>query len=606
MAGPLAGLISILLITPSAFGIIDPNFTPKELVEQSDVIYVGTLAAAGKDWALNISRTMKGKEAKRHTITLAKCKADSVEDVQRLLKTNGQRPVILFAGTLNNEQAAYAQIGGTWVQLEQAGAGRWALLDYSRTLGATYAGGTDMLIRMCEYLLKDPHPTVPVSASVRWADAPTKVGTVNGKTAGIEAIELGAKRKLHLFVSSDKGDRLFLPKTEDFETAFSDVTAAAGLGAKSKRFLWLDVNLDGLADLVSWDGSALSTHLATRDGKLKPGAGAWSAKLGSGCTGLAACPVGRRQGLLVSSDGAPSLLVAEDGGWKARPLPGADDAANAAGGPCIVTDADADGRVDVLLPGAGWGLLWRGTADGFTKPVRSAVATGGGPARAALGDFNADGTMDILLAGGRKNSLWENDGKGGFKNVFRRSGSMSYKCPTNASGVAAMDLNHDGRQDLCFIYPGGSIMYHFNRGYRCFGEEGEVKLPGTEREIGRPPVGLVAMTAGDFDEAQSEDLVIMLDSGEVLVYMNDLMDMPAVRLRLPRGAAGPVTATVWQGDDFPSCMGAVNVRGHSPGATVALRSAGPATIKWAVPGRGVQKRTVEVENTTLDVILSAK
>ncbi len=602
----LVALLGVLLVPPSAFGIIDPNFTPKELAEQSGAIHVGTLAAAGKDWTFSISRTMKGDAATRHVITLAKCKADSVENVQKLLKANGHRPIILFAGTTNNGKMAYAQISGTWLQLKGAGNGRWAVLDYSSKLGATYAGGTDMLIRMCEYLLEDPDPTVPVSAGVKWADDPTKVGTVNGKTAGMAAVEVGPKRTLHLFVSSNKGDRLFLARTEDLETTFRDATAAAGLKTRSERFLWLDVNLDGLADLVSWDGEVLSAHLATRDGKLTPAAGAWSSKLRRGCTALAACPVGGKQGLLVSAGGAAELLVAEAGGWKPAAMPGANDAANVGGGRCIVTDIDGDGRVDVLLPGAESGLLWRGRAGGFAKPVRSAVASGGGMALPALGDFNGDGAIDLMLAGRRSNRLWENDGKGRFTNVLRRSGSMSYKCPASASGVATMDLNHDGRQDLCFIYPGGAIMYHFNRGYRCFGEEGEVKLPGTERQIGQLPAALAAMAPGDFDGAASGDLAIMLDSGSILAYMNDQMDMPAVRLRLPKGAAGPVTATVWQGKKFPVCMGAVNVRGHSPGATVSVRFAGLTTVRWVVPGKGVRTKTVEVEDKTLDVILKAK
>jgi len=591
--------------------IINPHFTPKHLVEDSSVIVVGVLRPAGKPggWKLTGARLLKGTEPRAHTVSLTGCKKDEIEDIQATLKENGRRPVILFAGTMRGEKRAYMHIRGAWLAAKLDGPGSWLVTGNARDMGGTLAGGTDMLIRMTEYLLKDPQPDVPVSAGVTWAGDRIKVGTVPGRSAGMAPVEIGKKRRIHLFVSSVAGDKLFRATTDpdELETTFKDVTAASRLDTKSSRFTWMDVNRDGLADLISWDGTALSVRLAGAGGTFAPGGAGWSAKLPAGCIGLTACSTDGRPAVLVSGEGAPVLLVANGGkGWQPVALPAGPDVPQMAA--CIAADLDSDGFVDILQPGAAGSVLWRGRPGGFHKAVAVAVAAGNGAARAAVADFDGDGTLDIFLSGTERNSLWENDGRGRFKNVFEHSGSMSYKCAKGAAEARAMDLNHDGRPDLCLIYPRGNIVYHFNRGFRCFGEEGEVRLPGLEPgdagALDRRP-GLVAMAVGDYDEANSQDLIVLLTTGEVYCYPNNQMDMPGVRLRLPKGVTGPVVASCWQGRKFPVCTGVAVVTGHSPSAYVSARMAGPLTIKWRAPGGRQQVKKVVVEEGPVDVVINA-
>ncbi len=259
--------------------------------------------------------------------------------------------------------------------------------------------------------------------------------------------------------------------------------------------------------------------------------------------------------------------------------------------------------MDVLQPGESAGLLWRGKPGGFQTPAKCPVATGGGPAVAAIGDFNQDGFLDLFLPGPEKNTLWENDGKGGFRDVFRHSGSLSYKCPPRATAAAAMDLNHDGRQDLCLVYAEGELLYHWNRGFRAFGEEGEVRLPSPQADAGQPRLGQRALAAADLNGDGSADLAVLLTNGDLIVCFNEQAGVPGVRLRLPKGAAGPITASVWTGDKRPTCLGALPVPGHSPAAFLCTRYPGKCTVKFHLPGKPDQSAPLAIEDAPKDFTL---
>jgi hypothetical protein len=208
----------------------------------------------------------------------------------------------------------------------------------------------------------------------------------------------------------------------------------------------------------------------------------------------------------------------------------------------------------------------------------------------------------MFLAGPEKNTLWENDGKGSFREVFRHSGSMSYKCPTRAAAVATMDLNHDGRQDICLGYLEGEPLYHWNRGFRSFGEEGEVRLPAAQGGAQVRP-GQRALLAADLNGDGSLDLAVVLSNGDLLVCFTDQIGIPGVRLRLPKGATGPVTTSVWIGNKQPICLGALPVPGHSPAAFLCTRYPGKCTVRFHLPGKPNQSATVAVEDSPKDVIL---
>ncbi len=601
----VVAVVSVLGLSATCLGIINPNFTPKHLVDQSDLVLAGPIEATDKplEWKLTASRQLKGSADAAQVIDLAGAKSEQLEDLQAALREAGNEPAVLFAGTFNEQKLAYLSVSGRWLAMKAAGKGRWKVEGLAPQLSATYAGGSDMLAAMAEYLIKDPDAGVPVTAGVRWLEH-RKLGKVPGEVAGIAAADFGGSGPAWLFVASTAGDRLYRPDKEN-ET-LTDVTAKAKLDSRSRRFAWVDVNRDGVADLVSWDGAAISVRLAGAEGTFQPAGEAWSARLQEQCIGLAACSLDGSPGLLVSTPTLPLLLKATSAGWKLSRLPagkGEAAAGQGAGSACIVADFDNDGYADVLRPAEAGGLLWKGSAGGFSAPEASAVGTGGGPAVAALGDFDGNGALDIFLGGAEKNSLWENDGAGRFVEVLRRSGSMSYKCPAGVADAVTADLNHDGRQDLCLAYARADLLYHFSRGFRCFGEEGEVRLAGAEVEAGSERLGQKALAVGDFNGDSSGDLAVVLSDGELQVYFNDQLDVPGVRLRMPKGLIGPVTASCWRGEGFQVCLGAVSVTGHSPVAYLSGRYPGALTVRYRLPGQAARSTRITAEDSAVEFVL---
>ncbi len=603
----LAG--AVLLLGARGYAIIDPNFTPRHLVEQADVIFAGRLSpdAGGDGWRVAVEMQIRGEVGKSQALSLAGCNKDHVEDIRKHLRSNQAGPVVVYSGTLKEQKRSYLHLGGQWLDVRSEGKDSWAVKGYAPGMSGTYAGGTDKLILMSRYLAYDPNAHVPVTAGIRWIEN-VKVADVPGAVAGLAAVELPPADKkgrqlVHLFVACDRGDRLYRPK--EGAEALEDVTAAAGLQTRSRCFLWTDLNGDGLADLVSWDGTHVAAHLADATGRLAPAA-KLKAKLEADCLALAACSAGGKPGVLISTQGTPLLWSADvQAGWKAAALPGGLENLGQASA-CVVGDLDGDGFADILQPCGGGAAFWKGAAGGFAKPVARKVATGGGLARVAVGDFDEDGSLDVFLSGPERNTLWENDGSGRFAEVFRFSGSLSYKCPPGAAGVEATDLNHDGRTDLCFIAETSDLRYHWNRGFRAFAEEGEVRLPGTETEPGRPPLGQRALAVGDFNRDGSLDLAVMVSNGQLRCYYNEQMDQPALRLRLPKGAAGPVTVSCWMGGKYPVCTGTAVVSGHSPATYVTARYRGKVIVRYVLPGKGKRELPVVVEEGARDVVLPMK
>ena len=604
--GRLAGLMTALLLAGSTgLGLINPNFTPRHLVDQSDRVMAGTVSdrGDGKRWSLTKIAGLKGAVDGDHTLSLDGCDPDNVEQIREMLKTQGSDGAVLFVGVLNDATNTYVHVAGTWLAAK-AGAGKntWDVTGFSSIMSETYVGGTDQLLRMCRYLLQSPDGDVPCSACVRWSESHIPVGKIQGFCSGLDAVEVGADRRVHVFAGSPGGDRLFLPTTVKYVTSFRDVTADAGLDTKSRAFAWIDVNGDGIADLVSGGESAVSVRLGVKDGKFTAAGERWTVIPAAGWRALAPCSLDGKPAVLVSSSGVPELLVANKGtGWEKVSLPGSGIEVGQLS-TCIVGDFNGDGYADVIQPGERAGLFWAGKKGGFESPALCAVCSGGGTAKAAVGDYNEDGAPDVFLAGADRNGLWEDDGKGIFRNVLQFAGSMSYKSRPGASDVQTMDLGQDGRQDVCLIYPGGEIVYHFNRGFRCFGEEAEVRLPGLASGAGQAPARLRAMTTGDFDGSSSQDLVLVLASGELYAYLNALSGMPGIRLRLPRGQGGPITVSCWQGDVFPVCCGTAFVESSSPGVYLGARCAGGAVLKWTDPGTTETKtKRIVLEDRTADV-----
>ncbi len=585
------GVLTVLIFI--SLGFIDPSFTPVQLVRQSDVIVAGTMQAAAGGWRIADPAGIKGQPPATLAISTAACAPEQAEQVRALL-TNGQgRPAVLFSGTIQGDARCLLNVDGVWLKLRADAAG-WPCLGFDQKMSGTFAGGTDMLIRLARSLAADPDATVPVGVGTSWMEC-SRIGPLPG-VAGLEAVGLAGGGAPCLFAAAPDGDRLFRPVKDD--ERLEDITAAVKLNSHSRRFAWLDFDRDGLADLVSFDGGTMTLHLSTLDGFKPTSTVAWNPADGK-CLGLAAAGSAR---VLVSTDNRPFLLTWTAAAWRRNEFPAADaDAPKGPASACVVADFDGDGFVDVLQPRGDGGLLWRGARDGgFQAPVRSAVAGAAGDARAALGDFDGDGSLDVCLGDAGALRLWENDGCGGFRDVTNHAGSLGYKAkPAISCGLSA-DLNHDGRQDLILGYADAGFIYHFNRGFRCLGEEGQLRLHDVREPPPQADLGITACAVADFDGNGSDDVALAFTDGSLYCYYNNLFDVPVIRARLAPGTAGPLTVTVWQGPGEGVCLGAYAVTEQT--RFLGLRKPGGCVVKWCAAD-GVERIRKLTVDKPVDLVL---
>jgi hypothetical protein len=610
----LAACLGIAGAGREARALINPKFTPVHLVHQAQMILELRFqpeVKRGKAVA-GVVRALKGKtDQKSVTIDLAASNfPDQARLAARMIKDANDRPALLFFGGVNAKEGdaagdapaaavpkAYLHLDAKWLELSQDAKAGWAFDQMSQPMIATWNGGTDMLLRAVEYILKSPGPEVPVRSGVAWAEA-IPAGRIAGKVSAAVPVDLAGDGKLLLMIASDAGDRLVA-----FEKrAARDVTAAHRLASKSLAFAWGDFSGDGRLDLASWDGRALALHRQGRDGTFTAGDGGKLAE----CRGLAAVQAASpgKAALIVSTAAGPQWLVPGAG---ARPVPLApgewpgEDLGEA--GACLVADFDGNGLPDVLQPLAKGSLFYSGVAPGvFAAPKPCALALGQGPAAACLGDWDGDGRLDVFVAGEEACRLWQNLGDGRFAECLKLSGELGYVAKPAAVAAAVGDLNNDGRPDLAVCYRAMTPQIFFNRGFRSFGFSQSLDL---ERGGKLPAAaqGQQAACLADFHGTGAQDLALVLADGTCwLAVRTPGGGELAARVVLgPKSrCAGPVTVRAAI-DDRP--LGAWHVTAGGPGAFLARPEAGPITIHWRFPGGHLQSREVILEDRPVTLAL---
>ncbi len=582
-------LVLAALLPASALGLIDPKHTPVELVRESTLILSGTVTAGSisDTWNFKVTECIKGQSEPQVTIVVSGCKKEDEEAIRGLVSGDNPAQAILFSAGSEEGNPAFLHVANTWLQLKAAGGGLLRVENFPKRMNGVYAGGTDMLIRMCRYIPSDPRSRVPTRVGSAWMREVTNLGMVAGEISGMEAFMWDGR--VYLFVASPAGDRLFLAMKDD--EAFQEVTAETELEAKSRRFAWLDLGPAGRPALISWDGEAIRLLVLAETGTFQPQKEGQALRWEEECLGLFPCRLsaGGSPAVLISRMGAPVLLLLDGKIWKAVELPGGPPGRDKTAA-CIVADLDHDGFWDVLQPREEGGLLWKGGASGFQESTPSAFAFPGHPGCFTLGDFNQDGFLDVFSSGPKESQLWENDGAAGFTGVIRKSGSLGYKATGGYSVCRAADLNHDGRLDLCLLHPRDGFAYHFNRGFRCFGEEGELRLhePGGQEESS---TGQKACAVADFNGDGSLDLAVAFSDGQVACYYNDTFNKPLLRVGIKARFPAPVTASLWRGKKTSLCLGAHSVPALPARIHFAVEQPGDYTLRWHFPGnRDVSRR----------------
>ncbi|HUT36062.1 MAG TPA: VCBS repeat-containing protein [Planctomycetota bacterium] len=603
-------LVLALAVAGQAHALINPRFTPIHLVEQSQQILLLRLARPDGQGrvAAEVLRAVKGEAAARKlVIDLASAPGkEQARAIQEVAARLGDGPALLFVGQDEaKDDAAFLHLCGRWLRLDAGkAAGAWEMRALDVGMEGTWAGGTDMLLGVVEYILQNPgEATVPVAVGLGWAGR-MNIATVKGEVLGAQAVDLAGEGRDILFIAAAEGDRLF--EFDRTRNAFVDVTGKRRLASRSRRAAWGDLDGDGRLDLVSWDGQALRLWHQSAAGGFGTESRGMPVQLKGGCRGLSILDVGLkgRPGILVSGDGAPLLLrPTGDGAFQPGLLPaGATEELGPAGG-CLVADLDGDGQLDVLQPGASRSLLFKGRGGGqFAAPVPCAVALGKGRSGAFLGDFDHDGRLDVWAYAEDRCRLWQNRGARGFEEVMTLSGETAYYAMPGAVCGITCDINNDGRQDTLMAYRERPALIFFNRGFRSFGKALELTR---EDVIPETAEGQQAGTIGDFNRDGAQDMALVLKSGVVRVFLRQVFDGEAplaLRAALPLGGdvAGPVTVTGWAD---ARCLGAWNVVAGSSEAFFGRSEPGEVTLKWRFPGGTEQTRAVALERKAVRVVL---
>ncbi len=594
------------LTLPLAHALINPKFTPVHLAKESRTILELRFqpAVKGGKATATVARTLKGTfDNKSIVIDLtASAFPDQAKLLDKTIRAVGNEPALMFIGAnpgggdQPKANKAYVHLQGMWVVLFEDDNGAWAFDEISQQLVATFNGGTDMLLRATDYILKSPKPDMPAKTGATWAAA-IPIGQVAGKVSAAMPVDLKGDGTLSLFVASDAGDRLFTIKGKSAQ----DITAKHKLSTRSLAFAWADFNGDGRLDLASWDGKSLTLWLQAEDGTFV----ASPAGNVEQCIGLSAIDVGTpgKPALLISTNAAPMLLVPQTGA-QPTPLAGGDWPGRELGPAraCLVADFHGDGRIDILQPLATGSLLYRGEKPGrFAAPVPCAIAMSEGRASACIGDWDADGQLDVFIAGEDGCRLWHNQGGGRFVESLKLSGEIGYVSKAGAVAACNGDLNNDGRQDIVVLYSGMAPQVFFNRGFRSFGFSQSLDLEHGEllRQVSKgQQAGCLADFTGDGagPGAGPERWVMLACRAHAerlrsVRPRNYLKQMRFLRAGDSSGGAGrPATG----------CMERV---GRQRGAFIARPDTGPVTITWRFPGRAPQSRKVTLDNKPVFITL---
>ena len=177
-------------------------------------------------------------------------------------------------------------------------------------------------------------------------------------------------------------------------------------------------------------------------------------------------------------------------------------------------DVDGDGDLDIVDAGgtesgpAGYLRVYRGDGRGGFTPAdrRAAIAIPPAPRGTLLADMDGDGDLDVAL--GHPDSLVSillNDGAAGFA----PSAGSPFRVAGPAYGLAAADLNGDGRTDLAAATAGSvTVLVRSGRGF--------TPAPGSPYPAGP---GAYRLAAGDIDEDGRPDLLASSFEGHAVTVL---------------------------------------------------------------------------------------
>ncbi len=370
------------------------------------------------------------------------------------------------------------------------------------------------------------------TGKLAFEDATAQAGLAeeDGYGMGLAAGDYDADGDLDVYVTNFGPNVLW---RNNGDGTFTDVTAEAG--AKEDRWsmgaTFLDYDRDGLLDLyisnyVSYTLASHKACFATNGVKDYCGPSAYPAY--------------------------PDRLLRNEGQGRFSDVTGAMGIGAVAfpGLGVVTADFNRDGWPDLYVANDGTeNLLWLNREGKRFEDVALAVGAavdGSGSAEASMGvvadDLNGDGNLDIFLTHltGETNTLYLDDGAGLYRDGTNAAGLGAPSLPFTSFGVAAIDYDGDGLQDLAIANggvravdtastgqadPSRPLSQFFQHNQLMHGTglglwealDAERAGPAFEQ-----PSVYRGLAHGDLDEDGDPDLVLTQVNGPAMVLVNQL------------------------------------------------------------------------------------
>ncbi|MEI7831886.1 MAG: VCBS repeat-containing protein, partial [bacterium] len=421
-----------------SIGMINPNFTPVDLVRQAtNIAQVDIHQADDKgSCTATLGKNLQGTTPAKLTMQLDTTSEELVRVFPAAFGTDAKRTALLFTGDFSravlqgadevaDKPAGALYLKTTWFALYQQENGDYRITMDPLNLKAVWAGGDATLAQAIEYIIDDPRADIPVAVGTTW-DTDIDVAAIANVNRLLVVNSIVAGSPL-LLVLSDDGDRAFQAKTEG--KGFTDVTTALKLTTKSKLATAGYFNDDNLLDMALYDGKTLRIALNTGKGDFNivdTGINGTDWKnitaIGNGA--------GAHDSLVVGKNGAIQVFSAQNGRYaqSAELSATAEQLATlGSAGRCVVADFTGDNIPDVLQTYANGALLFAGkTPAEFAAPQLALKASLGEKITSVkLGDFDADGLVDVLVTSEIGCTFLINQGGGKFRESFNETGEIT-------------------------------------------------------------------------------------------------------------------------------------------------------------------------------------
>ncbi|MGC9454327.1 MAG: FG-GAP repeat domain-containing protein [Phycisphaerae bacterium] len=590
-------LASVILAGQVADGVINPQFTPRDLIRGSEqVLLLEVTRADDGRLEADVKEVLSGPEGPE-TVKLRRHQSVPAASIARAFGDASTATAVLLlvkaGGPAGAGPDGMLLIGTEWFAVRRSEDGL-VLEPDEQQMFSVWGGSARFLAEAARYVADDPRASFPVRSELTWRED-RKVAALSKEPADAMLVEFPEPIGRGVLLLSEGGDRFFRAGPDGPE----DVTEEVNLRSSSLRAVPVDQSGDGQMELLTWDGRELKLAACGEDGFGQPE----SVALLDECLSLDAVSVGDgRSGVVAATSDGPMLLTAVDNGFALELIGGSQEPPRnlGPGGICAVGDFTGDGLCDILRLHANGALLYESRAPGeFDAPLVVEVGLTAHPQAAVCGDFTHDGRLDVMVGGEGGLVLLARRSDGEWADLTSVTYELAHHGNMQAPRVSALspaDVNADGRQSVAVFYADRKPMAFFNRGFGCFGWARELdveaaahSLSGQSFESVGELEGLRAMRQGqsvgllaDLNDDAAPDLWAVAagtDEAWVVFGNPDAGRRRGLKLTLGEPGNGPITVTV-RDARRPSAPGGMYVVRPAMPVWVSRDRAGPVELQW--------------------------